>query len=147
MQEEQALEFYNRITDGTKSYRTIQLEHASGALLSGVQMHPIDKQTLASAIAAMPSELFDSVEGAQSADEAEEQFENTGASMSAINEETVDAFENIVASSLRHENLTRPQMERISAELNFETLFELGTEIINMSVENTGSVQDFHEQD
>jgi hypothetical protein len=38
-------------------------------------------------------------------------------------------------------------MEHICNELNFEMLFELGTEIINMSVEETGTIKDFHEQE
>jgi len=94
----------------------------------------------------MPDELFDSVEGAEDADEAEAQFEEAGGTMSAINEDTVQSFEEIVKESLVHPELTRPQMERICSELSFELLFELGTDIINMSVESTGAVKDFHEQ-
>lgn len=146
MQEEEALQFYNRITEGTKKYKTISLEHQSGARLDEVQMRPISKRTLAGAISTMPDELFDSVEGAEDADDAEAQFEEAGGTMSAINEDTVESFENIVKESLIHPELTRPQMERICSELSFELLFELGTDIINMSVESTGAVKDFHEQ-
>jgi hypothetical protein len=37
-------------------------------------------------------------------------------------------------------------MDSILEELNFEVLFELGTEIINISVEETGTVRGFREQ-
>jgi hypothetical protein len=37
-------------------------------------------------------------------------------------------------------------MDKIVAELNFEVLFELGTEIIDMSSEQTGSIRGFQKQ-
>jgi hypothetical protein len=144
MEQEEALDFYKRITEGTDSTKTISLTHSSGSTLEDVTMRPVDKTTLASVIQRMPDEMFESVEGAEDADDAEEQLEEAGGSMAAVNEDTVTAFEEIVSKSLSHKKLTRPQMEHIAAELNFEMLFELGTEIINMSVEQTGSIKDFH---
>jgi len=145
MEQEEALDFYKRITEGTDSTKTISLTHSSGSTLEDVTMRPVDKTTLASVIQRMPDEMFESVEGAEDADDAEEQLEEAGGSMAAVNEETVTAFEELIGMSLDHEKLTRPQMEHIARELNFNMLFELGTEIINMSVEQTGSIQDFHE--
>lgn len=144
MKEEEALEFFDRVTGGKDIHKKISLEHSSGATLSGVEIHPVGKTDLASAIQRMPDEMFESVEGAEDAEEAEERLEESGGSMSAVNEETVQAFEDLVSESLNHPELTKPQMKHISEELNFETLFELGTEIINMSVEETGSIRSFH---
>lgn len=146
MQEERALDFYDRIVSGKDAYETISLEHDSGAMLENVQMHPVDKRTLAGVIERLPEELFESVEGAEDADQAEEQFEEEGGSISAVTEETVEAFEDLCIESLIHEELTATQTKHIVGELSFETLFALGTEIINMSVESTGAVRDFQRQ-
>jgi hypothetical protein len=146
MQQEEALDFYERITEGTNRTKSITLEHNSGAALEDVSMSPVDKVKLASIIERLPEELFESVEGAEDAEEAEEEFEDAGNSMSAVTEDTVEAFEDLCKAALTHSGLTKPQMHQIVSELNFETLFELGTEIINMSVEETGSIKGFREQ-
>lgn len=146
MQEENALEFYERITAGKDRYETITLEHDSGATLTGVQMHPVDKRTLAGVIERLPEELFEAVEDAPDPDTAEEEFEEGGGNLGAVTEGTVEAFEDLCKESLKHDELTATQLNHIVSELNFETLFELGTEIINMSVESTGAVRDFQKQ-
>jgi hypothetical protein len=146
MQEEQALDFYDRIVSGKDGYNTISLEHSSGAVLEDVQMHPVSKRVLAGVIERLPEELFESVEGAEDPEEAEEEFEDGGGNINAVTESTVEAFEDLCAESLSHEELTSTHMNEIIAELNFEVLFELGTEIINMSIEDTGGVKDFQKQ-
>ncbi len=147
MEQESALDFYKRLTEGTEQYKTIELEHETGATLSDVKMYAIDKQTLAGVIERLPDEMFEAVEGAEDAESAEEELEEEGGDLAAVTEETVDAFEDLVSESLKHDDLTPAQMRKIAEELNFETLFELGTEIINMSVEDTGDIRGFREQE
>lgn len=146
MEQNEALSFYERITEGKKKYETIELEHSSGATLSDVEMHPVDKRTLAGVIEQLPDEMFEAVEDAEDAEEAEEQIEEGGGSMSAVNESTVTAFEELCDASLKHSGLTTPQLRDIIQELGFEALFELGTEIINMSSEESGAVRSFRKQ-
>lgn len=146
MQEQQAMEFYERLTQGTEYYKEITLEHHTGAELQNVRMHPLDKQRLARAIEKLPEEMFEAVEGSDP-DEAEEELEEQGESLAAVTEDTVEAFEDMVHDSLEHDNLTNTQMRRVVSELDFELLFRLGTEIINMSVEKMGDIKDFHEHD
>lgn len=146
MKEEDALDFYERVTQGKKQYKEISLEHNSGATLEGVKMHAIDKTTLAGVIEKLPDEMFSAVEDAENPEEAEEQLEEQGGGIGAVNEDTVEAFEELCSKSLEHPELTKPQMDHLVEELNFGTLFALGTEIINMSVEDTGAIRDFHEQ-
>jgi len=145
MQETDAMDFYQRIVDGTKDYKTIDLEHRDGYLLAGVEMHAIDKQTLAGVIERLPQQMFEAVEDADGdAEEAEEEMEGD---LSAVTEDTVGAFEDLLSESLDHSELTTTQIAQIVSELDFETLFTLGTEVINMSVEETGAVRDFHEHE
>jgi|SRR6056297_934806 hypothetical protein len=147
MKEEDALDFYKRITEGTKGYETVSLEHASGATLEGVEMHPVGKKRLAGVISELPDQMFDAVDDAENAEEAEEQLEENGGSLDAVNENTITAFEKLCADSLSHPDLTNTQIKHIVSELNFEVLFELGTEVINMSSEKTGTIQGFRKQD
>jgi len=146
MKEEDALDFYKRITEGTQGYEKISIEHKSGAVLEGVEMHPVDKKELAGVISELPDEMFDAVDDAADAEEAEEQLEESGTSLNAVNEDTITAFEKICAQSLRHEHYTNTQIKTIVSELDFGVLFELGTEIINMSSEDTGAIRGFEKQ-
>jgi len=147
MEENQALDFYDRITSGKERYETITLEHQSGAELENVRMYAISKQKLAGVIERLPSEMFEAVEGAEDGEEAEEDLEQAGGNLDAVTEDTVNAFEDLIAESIDHQELTRTQLRNIAEELDFETLFELGTEIINMSVEDTGDIRGFREQE
>jgi len=146
MQENTAVDFYNRIVEGKDKKNTISLEHDSGHKLEGVQMNPVSKRVLASVIQRLPEEMFDAVDEAEDADEAEEELENRGMSTQAVTEQTVEAFEDLCAESLTHEDLTNHQMKQIVESLGFETLFSLGAKIIEMSFNNSGDIKDFHEQ-
>jgi len=146
MQENTAVDFYNRIVEGQDKADTISLEHNSGHKLEGVEMNPVSKRVLASVIQRLPEEMFEAVDEAEDADEAEEELENRGMSTQAVTEQTVEAFEDLCAESLTHEDLTNHQMKQIVENLGFETLFSLGAKIIEMSFNNSGDIKDFHEQ-
>jgi hypothetical protein len=146
MEEQDALDFYKNITQGTKRYEEISLTDSTGRTLAGVKMHPVDKKVLANIIEQLPDEMFDAVDEAEDPEAAEERLEEEGGSLSAVTGDTVDAFEKLCIESLSHPELTPPQMESIVKELNFEVLFELGTEIINMSSEDTGAIRSFQKQ-
>lgn len=147
MQDKQANDFYERIVEGTEYTRKIELSHESGETLEGVEMHPVDKQTLADVIQALPEDMFSAVEAADSPEEAEEMLEGSGAgmSLSSMSSDTVDAFEELVAESLSHPAYTNTQMEQVVQALGFAKLFELGGEIIDMSFAEGGAIEDFRE--
>jgi hypothetical protein len=145
MQETDAMDFYQRIVEGKKHSKTIDLEHDEGFTLTDVEMSPIDKKTLAGVIERLPEDMFDAVEEAEGdAEKAEEEMDGD---MSAVNRETVEAFEDLLSKSLDHSDLTNTQISQIVSALSFEMLFELGSEVINMSVEETGEIRDFHERE
>jgi hypothetical protein len=146
MKEEDALDFYKRITEGKKNYETISLEHSSGAVLEGVEMHPVDKRTLAGVIENLPQEMFEGAEEVDDTEEAEERLREDTESLDAISEDTIDAFEDLCTNSLRHPDYTNTQVSNIVEELNFEMLFELGTAVIELSSESTGTIQGFQKQ-
>jgi hypothetical protein len=146
MQETTAVDFYNRIVEGKEYEKKIQLSHGSGATLDGVELHPVDKGTLASVIQSLPEEMFDSMEGADSAEEAEEMLEENDISVDALSSQTVESFETLVQESLQHPELTPSQMDSIVEALDFGLLFELGGEIIDVSYAEGGAIKDFQKQ-
>lgn len=147
MEEEDALDFYQRITEGKKRFEKVTLSHKSGASQSGFEMHPVDKRELAGIIEKLPDEMFQAVDESEDPEEAEERIEEEGGSLNAVNADTVEAFEDLCLESLRHPDYTSVQMKKIIKELSFEVLFEVGTEIINMSSESTGDIRGFQKQE
>jgi len=148
MQEEKAIEFYQRVTQGVQEHKTITLEHSSGASLPEVKMHPVSKKVLTSVISRLPDAMFEVAEEAENIEEAEEAIENSeGMSMNDIDDDTIEAFEDLVKASLSHDELAPPQMDDLVESLNFETLLGLGTEVLSFSMENDGDVRDFHVQE
>jgi len=144
MQENDAVAFYDRIVEGKDRTNVISLEHSSGDTLEDIEMHPVSKRVLASVIQRLPEAMFDAVDEADDPDQAEEELEDRGMSTQAVTEQTVSAFEDLCAESLVHPELTNHQMERIIESLGFEVLFSLGSEIIEMSFDNSGEIKDFH---
>lgn len=145
MNQEMAQDFYDKIAQGTKDYKETEFTLSSGEKLEGVEIHPVDKQQLGATIEKLPAAMFEAAEDADSVDEAEEMLEESDdtVGMDAVTEDTVEAFEELCKESLEHEHLAPPQMRNVVSELSFEVLFGLGTEIISLSYENTGDVEDF----
>jgi len=146
--QEDPIDFYKEVTQGIDKSKTITLNAANGRELSNVELHPVSKEVLASIINRLPDEMFDAVEDADSTEEAEEVIEEeTDMSMNSIDEDTVKSFKKLCKESLEHPNLANAQMADIVEGLNFEVLFGVGTEVIEISSENDGTVTDFHVQE
>jgi hypothetical protein len=147
-QKEEAEEFYERVLGGSDYSKTITLEHNSGAELEDVQMTAVSKGDIGDAVSDMPDEMFEAAEDEDvSAEEAQELAEEQASGgAGAINKQVVQGFEELCNKSLEHPQLSPSQMEQIVGELNFETLFELGSEILSVSIEESGDVQGFREQ-
>ena len=142
-----ATEFYHKVVQGTEYYEEITLSHSEGWELEGVEMHIVDKEALMDFIAALPEEMLEEVEEAEGLDEEEATAEELGSITQGVNAETIRAFEDICKESLEHPELLDEEMHGIIDNLSFEVLFELGTEIVNMSFERDGDVKDFAGRD
>lgn len=148
MEESTANEFFELLSEGTDHYKTIEVEHGSGRVLKNVEMHPVDKKTLAFVIQSLPDEMFTALEEADDADEASEMLgdDEDTASLAAMSEDTVEAFERLVTESLRHDEANSVQMRKFVESLDFITLFELGGEIIDLSFSSNNAIKGFREQ-
>lgn len=140
-------EFHDRVISGSDRYKTITLSAQDGAELEDVEMHPVSKAELTRAIEAMPQEVFEGIDAEDediTAEEAEELAAQQGEAQ--VTEDMYEAFERLCTQSLKHEGLSKTQMELIVEEFSFEVVFELGSEILNFSLEESGVVRDFRVQ-
>lgn len=142
MEEVEAMDFYERVTSGDNKSKTITLEHQTGAALE-VELTVVDRKTLLDQLSRLPDEMMESIEDAEDVEEAEEEVRDSGM-MSNLNGDTVGAFEEICVESIEHEELTSHHVRQIVEELDFEVLFPIGAEAIELSFDNSGKVSDFH---
>lgn len=141
-----AHEFHDRMVSGTDHYKTIVLEGHDGSELEGVEMHVVSKRTLTEAIDAMPESVFEAVEDVDEdidPEEAEEMAQDAGGAQ--VSAEMYDAFEKLCKESFAHPNLSDLQMDQLVEEYDFNTHFELGSEVLTFSIENSGSITGFRE--
>lgn len=139
--------FHDRVLEGEDEYKTITLEAHDGGELDNVEMHVVSKGEITQAIEQMPNEVFDAVDADAedlSAEEAEEIAQEQGGAQ--VTEGMFDAFESLCEQSLSHSGLSNVQMELIIEEFAFEMVFELGSEVLTFSLENSGSIEGFREQ-
>jgi len=145
MEETSAQDFFNTVTDGDKKSKVIQLRHKNGSVLSDVHMTVVSKKMLADTLNSMPDEVFEAAQDEDMDAEDVEEMDSTGAG-NAVSGELVAVFERLCHDSLKHDGLSSTQWEMIIGEFDFQTLFDLGSDIIDLSIEQTGSVKDFQEQ-
>lgn len=145
MTETEAMDFYKRVTESQNDTSEYSLEHQSGAELT-IELTVVNRKTLLDEINRLPDEMLETLSEAEDEDEAQDMAEEDNM-LSNVNGDTILAFENICVASMTHDELTTHHFEEMVAELDFETLFEIGSEIIEMSFEETGSIKDFQKVD
>lgn len=142
MEEVEAMDFYNRVVGGETKYREVTLQ-ASDNATAEFKLTAVNRKDLLNELSRLPPEMMETIDDAEDADEAEEQVKESGM-LQSLNGDTIEAFENIVAYSLEHDDLTSHHIQQLVQELDFEVLFSLGAEVIELSLENSGRVKDFH---
>lgn len=139
------MDFYKRVTESENEVREYTLEHQTGAELT-IELTVVNRKTLLDEINRLPDAMLQTLSEADDEDEAQEMAQEQNM-LSNVNGDTILAFENICVASMNHDELTSHNFEEIVAELDFETLFEIGSEVIEMSFEETGSIKSFHKAD
>jgi len=145
MTETDAMDFYQRVTESKADSREYTLEHQSGAEVT-VEINSVDRKELLDEINRLPNQMLDTLSEADDEEDAQELAEEQNM-LSNVNGDTVLAFENICIAAINHDKWTTHNVQDIVAELDFETLFEIGSEVIEMSFEETGSIKSFQRVD
>lgn len=140
------MEFFDRVVDDDDGVaRTITLEHSSGAALD-VQLRSLDRKQIIDQIRKLPDSMIEAMTEAEDPEEAEEVARENNM-LTDVNGDTIEAFEIICTKGTTHPELTENEIEMMVDEFDFEVLFNLGAQIIELSFEDGGSIRDFHEVD
>jgi len=144
MTEVDPMEFYKQVTNSDNKSREYVLEHEASNMEMPVELTVVDRKTLLDEINRLPDEMLQTLSQADDEDEAQEMAEERNM-LSNVNGDTVLAFENICVASMHdpRDKLTSHNFEEIVAELDFETLFQIGSKVIELSFEETGSIKNF----
>lgn len=139
---ETAIDFYDRITEGTSYSRTATVQHKSGSSLE-LDMHPAEKKVLLDQVNKLPEDIFQTFEGVDDREEAEELAKDELGGFAGVDGGTVEAFEVLCYESLSHDDLTDAQIGEIVEEFDIEALFGIGAEVMEFSFEEAGAIKDF----
>lgn len=147
MDEGDALTFFEDVVGGenhsSMSRKEFVLTAANNRELT-VYLTQLDRKFVIDQLNKLPDELlemFAEVEDPEEIDEDEATSALSGLSGSAI-----EAFEELCAESMDHEELTQHHFEALVTELDLEVLFEMGARIIEMSLEDGGKITGFRER-
>jgi hypothetical protein len=146
--EAEAMSFFEDVMgqdDGVPSNtRERVLESASGRQLV-VELRSIDRKEVLDELNSLPDEMLGALAEADDPEEAEERARE-GGMLSGVNGETVGAFERICSKGIDHPELTSHQWQAMVEEFSLEVLFPLGSEIMELSLDEDDGVVDFHER-
>jgi hypothetical protein len=143
MEEVEAMDFYNRVVGSERDTKEVQIAEESGAGLT-VTLQVVNRKDLLDEISRLPDEMLETISESEDADEAEENAEEAGL-LSGVDGTTIEAFENICAKSLTHPEWTDIEVNQVVQQLDFEVLFPMGAEVIELSFAETGNITDFHD--
>lgn len=145
MQHVDAMEFFDRVVDDEdEPDETVTLEHQSGAALD-VHLKGLDRKEILDQLKNLPDSMVDAMTEAEDPEEAEERAREQNL-MADVDGSTVEAFETLCTKGITHPELTSHNIERMVDEFDFEVLFSLGAQVIELSFEDGGSIENFHEQ-
>lgn len=139
------MRFYNDVMDSETEVRERVIENDTGARIK-VELHEVDRKKLLDQINKLPDEMLQTLSEADDEDEAEEMAEEQNM-LSSVDGSTIAAFENICALSMDDPNgkLTPHHFEDLVTKLDFDVLFNMGAEVIEISLGDTGKIKHFHE--
>lgn len=143
MADTEAIDFYNEVMDKDEQTQEYTLEHERGYELT-VELTSADRKAVLDEINKLPDEMLAAISEAEEGEETEVAEERN--MLANVDGDTVDAFEQICAMGMQHDELTTHHFEDMAEQLDFEVLFEMGAKIIEFSLDES-TIKDFHEVD
>ena len=149
MDEGDALDFYEDVCDGSEDHivesgEEYVLEADNGRELT-VDITALDRKVVIDKLNELPDELLELFDEADDPEEAQEEASATDA-LSGLSGDAIGAFEDLCAKSMEHGELTTHHFESLAKELSLEVLFEIGSIVIENSLEDDGRISGFREQ-
>jgi len=150
MNEADALDFFDEVVGGedgphaaTTERREFVLEAANGRETT-MLLTPCDRKYVIDQLNKLPDELLEMFAEADDVEEAQEEADATDA-LTGLSGDAIEAFENICATGMEHPDLTQHHFDQLVLEIGLEVLFEMGSIIIEMSLEDDGKITGFRE--
>jgi hypothetical protein len=143
MADTEAIDFYNEVMDSEEQTKEYTLEHERGYELT-VELSSANRKDVLDEINKLPDEMLAAISEAEEGDEKEVAEEQN--MLANVDGSTVEAFESICAMGMQHDELTSHHFEDMAEKLDFEVLFEMGAQIIELSLDES-TIKDFHEVD
>ena len=150
MEQGDALDFYDEVVGGEKGKhkapekrKQYVLEARNGRELT-VDLTPLDRKFVIDQLNRLPDELLELFSEVDDPEEAQEQA-NAQNALTGLSGEAIGAFETLCAESMDHAELTEHHFEGLASELSLEVLFEIGSYVIEMSLEDDGKIAGFRE--
>lgn len=142
-----ALQFYEDVVGSDDPHATqIQKEFAlqatSGRELT-VGLIRVDRKFVIDQLGSLPDEMLEMFAEADDPEALDEE-EATDA-MGGLSGDAIAAFEELCQAGMEHPELTDTQFENMVGELDLEVLFEIGAQIIEISLEDGGKITGFRE--
>lgn len=149
MNEGDALDFYEDVVedgDATGPDKSVEyvLEAANGRELT-IELTEVDRKFVIDKLNALPDEMLEMFSEVDDPEEAQERAQEQNA-LTGLSGDAVGAFEAICAKSMEHAELTQHHFDDMVQELSLEVVFEMGSEVIEMSLDDDGAITGFRER-
>lgn len=151
MEQEDAMVFFEEVVDDNDPHaipdpeREFVLEAANGRELT-VGIVPCDRKFVIDQLNKLPDELMELLSEVDDPEEAQERAEEQNA-LTGLSGSAIEAFEELCANGMQHDELTEHHFEQMVAELNLEILFELGSIVIELSLDDNSKITGFRERE
>jgi len=149
MDETEAVSFFDEMVNdkqGTVREKYV-LESESGHEIE-VFIKQLDRAYVIDKLGELPDEMLQQMEDVENPEDLDEEdaMQATGG-MGGLSGDAIRAFEELCAEGLDHGDLTTHQFKKIAHELSLEVLFEIGSIIIELSLEEDGRITGFRKAD
>lgn len=150
MEEGDALEFYEEVIGGEEGphaapdkKKEFVLEAANGRELT-VELVPADRKFVIDQLSNLPEDLLEMF---SEVDDPEELDENEATSaLTGLSGDAIESFENLCSEGMQHGELTQHHFDELVTQLDLEVLFEMGSHVIELSLEDDGKITGFRER-
>jgi hypothetical protein len=147
MEEPEAIQFYEDVVGGENHAETDRkefvLEAANNRDLE-IYLERLDRKYVIDQLNKLPDEMLEMFAEAEDPEDIDE--EEATQALSGLSGDAIEAFENICQKSMNHAQLTDHHFEEMVTELDLEVLFEMGSRVIEMSLDEGGKITGFRER-
>ena len=149
MDETEAVEFFDEMVNDSQGTAREEyvLESESGRELS-IHITQLDRAYVIDKLSELPDEMLQQMEDVDNPEDLnEEDAMEATSGMGGISGDAIRAFEELCAEGMDHPDLDSIQFKSIANELSLEVLFEIGSIIIELSLEEDGRITGFRKAD